>query len=110
MSNIIDILHKRIVSDGITTLSLGEFYELQKQWVSRCLGENVLNNLQKQLDYADKIAGEAQRKINIYEKSSITQNDWLRKAKTDAGYSENTSFDVVWQDALAALNKIREQK
>jgi hypothetical protein len=33
------------------------------------------------------------------------RQSWLDKAKSDAGYDRNVSFDVVWKDALQALTR-----
>jgi hypothetical protein len=54
-------------------------------------------------DDADRRAGAAERNLEYHKKAYVARNEWLAKAKRDAGYSENESFDVVWEAALQAL-------
>ena len=35
----------------------------------------------------------------------MRSDEWIRKAKIDAGYSQSDSFDDVWKDALLALKE-----
>lgn len=42
--------------------------------------------------------------------SESRRNSWLYRAKIDAGYDDNVSFDVVWAEALAALLEKRKSR
>jgi hypothetical protein len=48
-------------------------------------------------------AGRAERLLSHERESASARDCWIRQAKVDAGYQQNTSFDVVWEHALAAL-------
>lgn len=60
-------------------------------------------------DEADRRAGAAERKLAHLQEAAAARASWLSKAKAQAGYSDNVSFDVVWAEALAALHEIRAQ-
>lgn len=62
-----------------------------------------LEEARKERDEADRRAGAAERELADANDSIGKRKRWLRDAKRDAGYHDNTSFDVVWVDALAAL-------
>jgi hypothetical protein len=66
-----------------------------------------IEELTAERDNADRRAGAAERRMEDYQDTSIRRDQWLRKAKEDAGYHYNTSFDVVWADALAALKRAK---
>jgi len=53
----------------------------------------------------DEIIGRLTRENEFLEDSQRRRNDWLRKAKKDAGYPDSISFDVVWEHALKCLKK-----
>lgn len=53
---------------------------------------------------------ELRDKVKELHDSLNKRDEWLRKAKGDAGYSYNVSFDTVWADALCALKTLNEQK
>jgi hypothetical protein len=46
---------------------------------------------------------------SLLERASYARKQWTRRAKEDAGYPDSVSFDHVWVDALAALNKVRSK-
>lgn len=52
----------------------------------------------------DRMIGELTRKVKYLEDSESRRQDWLRRAKKEAGYEDMTSFDVVWRETL---NKAR---
>lgn len=54
----------------------------------------------------DQMIGELTRKVNFLEDTESRRKDWLRKAKEDAGYDPNTSFDVVWKETLQKAESI----
>lgn len=62
----------------------------------------------KQADLANGRLLRNQERIEDLEDSRSRREDWLRKAKADAGYSATVSFDVVWAEALAALLEKRK--
>lgn len=45
---------------------------------------------------------ELKAKVEGLEEEARRRNSWLAKAKREAGYDDNTSFDVVWAKALKA--------
>ena len=57
----------------------------------------------RQLDEADRIAGEATRQLRQYKDDAMRVSLWRDRQKREAGFSTNISFDVVWERALAAL-------
>lgn len=61
---------------------------------------------------ADRRAGAAERHMASLKDDSFKREQWLDKAKREAGYDRSVSFDVVWAAALKALLKIdsRAQK
>ena len=48
----------------------------------------------------DMIIGHQFRQITDLESSQRSRNEWLYKAKEEAGYNQNVSFDVVWAETL----------
>src|SRR4051794_24288642 len=56
----------------------------------------------RQRDEADRRAGAAERNVERLDDSVSKHSSWLSKAKREAGYPDNISFDVVWSDALRA--------
>jgi hypothetical protein len=62
-------------------------------------------------DEADRRAGAAERRCADLSDAAIKRASWLRKAKAQAGYSDRTSFDVVWSETLAkASSKVAPQR
>jgi hypothetical protein len=57
----------------------------------------------KQLKKPMPLYEEMAAKIKNLEDTKMRHNDWIRKAKNDASYQDNISFDIVWADALRAL-------
>lgn len=53
----------------------------------------------------DELIGRLYRENEYLKDAQIKRNEWLDKAKKEAGYSTNVSFDVVWEEALKALKK-----
>lgn len=56
--------------------------------------------LEVERDEADRRAGSAERRLADAKSSRGKHDSWKRKAKFDAGYHDNTSFDVVWKETL----------
>lgn len=65
--------------------------------------------LKSQLAEADRRAGAAERRLADLQDSQNKRNQWLAKAKADAGFSNLVSFDRVWEVALPALLAARDQ-
>lgn len=61
---------------------------------------------------ADSAAGGALRELDEARNELESHRCWLREAKVAAGYDDNTSFDDVWAEALAALleKRVRTEK
>ena len=66
-----------------------------------------IQTLSARLAESDRMLGEATREAVHYKQHYDREREWLRKAKRDAGYEENSSFDVVWDAALSALKSNR---
>lgn len=62
-------------------------------------GKNLLAGL--------AFVGKLQLKLDDLQDSQNRRNSWLDKAKREAGYHPNVSFDEVWAEALAALKATR---
>lgn len=48
----------------------------------------------------DMIIGHQFRQIGDLKDSQRRRNEWLHKAKEEAGYDQYVSFDTVWADIL----------
>lgn len=59
------------------------------------------SQLREALAEADRRAGAAEREKEQYRESNIARSDWLWRAKREAGYDSNVSFDIVWAETLA---------
>lgn len=64
----------------------------------------------RELDEADRRAGAAERNAERLKEDAAARAVWLAKAKRDAGFSDATSFDVVWAQALPLLIDARTNK
>jgi hypothetical protein len=53
----------------------------------------------------DEIIGNLTRRLAWSEDSVSKRNEWLRKAKKEAGYSDSVSFDDVWKEVLEKSQK-----
>ena len=73
-----------------------------------CRVEAHTKVLKADLDEADRRAGAAERLLEFEVDSRIKRDVWLRKAKAEAGYDNNVSFDVVWQDVLKKSKGVPE--
>lgn len=84
-----------------STAQMMYFVEDAQADIATLLGE--IDRLTRERDEADRAAGAAARRIADLEDTAIKRSNWLREAKAAAGYTDNTSFDDVWAEALAAL-------
>ncbi len=73
------------------------------------IAADALEALAAERDEADRRAGAAERLLESLQDDARNRNSWLWKAKKDAGYDQNISFDVVWSEALAALKAARDE-
>ena len=48
------------------------------------------------------------RRVADLEDTAQRRASWLYKAKQAAGYGDSVSFDVVWADALKALQNAKQ--
>jgi hypothetical protein len=55
----------------------------------------------------DRMIGELTRRANYLQDSESKRQQWLDKAKREAGYDTRISFDNVWAETLAKANKIK---
>lgn len=61
---------------------------------------NVLEQLKKNLDEADRRAGEAERKLEYANDTINLQRSATRKMKLQAGFDDSVSFDTVWNQVI----------
>ena len=54
-------------------------------------------------DEADRRAGAAERQMEYLKDTASRRDAWMSRAKRDAEYDDNVSFDQVWEEALKAL-------
>jgi len=59
-----------------------------------------VGRITKERDEADCRAGAAEREMVGLKEDAFQRQNWLRKAKREAGYADSISFDVVWKDML----------
>lgn len=59
-------------------------------------------------DEADRRAGAAERELGWLKDESRSRGQWLSEAKKKAGYEDHISFDRVFEDLLAAKEKLTE--
>ncbi len=74
-----------------------ELYELLQGYVDHCEKEAV----KKQ----DALLGRLLRENEDLKDTNSRRSEWLRKAKSDAGFADSVSFDEVWKAALEAYLK-----
>lgn len=60
-----------------------------------------------ELAEADRRAGAAERMHAGVLGTRAKHENWKRRAKEEAGYHCNTSFDVVWSETLASAKTVR---
>ena len=63
---------------------------------------NLARRLERERDEADRRAGAAERNMEELKDSKFRRERWLDKAKNDWGVNHRVSFDMVWEEALAA--------
>lgn len=73
---------------------------LDHEQVVKELGE-AMELLKKERDEADRRAGAAERELQRYKDAQQANDQWLDKAKEQWGVHRHTSFDLVWEEALA---------
>lgn len=56
----------------------------------------------------DRMIGEFIREITWLKESEYKRKCWLEKAKKEAGYHSNISFDIVWEETLNKAKKLSE--
>lgn len=73
--------------------------------------QTKMEKLEDTIKKQDEIIGRLTRENESLKESQIKRNQWLAQAKRDAGYSQDTSFDEVWANALPYLQgkKIQEK-
>jgi hypothetical protein len=77
--------------------------------VIRAEMEQIIGDLKRERDEADRAAGEAQRQCARAEATVRAYNNWTHEAREAAGAGYWTSFDEVWKEALSALIKSRSE-
>lgn len=65
----------------------------------------MVETLRAERDEADRRAGAAERQGASLQDDSMRRTSWLSKAKDQAGYHSNVSFDVVWAEVLEKSKK-----
>lgn len=73
-------------------------------------GQEEIEELRRQLAESDRRAGAAEREVMWLRSNANARQSWLDKAKDRAGYDRSVSFDVVFDDLLAARDALREAR
>lgn len=60
----------------------------------------TLEEAKKVIAEQDEIIGRQFRELESVKDSRIRYNQCLSKRKREAGYTQSTSFDVVWEEVL----------
>jgi hypothetical protein len=60
----------------------------------------TLDEAKKIIANQDMIIGKQLREIQFLQDSVYKRQEWLRKAKKEANYDQNVSFDDVWREVL----------
>lgn len=74
---------------------------------TRALFEEA-ENLQAQLDEADRRAGAAERRLYRANETIAAHDESRRQMKEQAGFDDRTSFDVVWAKVMDVYQKHRQ--
>lgn len=72
--------------------------------IERLRDENT--RLTKERDEADRRAGAAERLLSYERQDKRLRESWLDRAKEQWGVHRNTSFDIVWAEALALKKNV----
>lgn len=72
--------------------------------------EQENQRLQQERDEADRQAGQLLREMDFLKDTERRRNAWRDKAKREAGFCTNTSFDEVWAEMLRQITILRKNK
>jgi len=68
----------------------------------------TIDDAKKVIAEQDRMIGELIRERDWLKDSERKREEWLRKAKQEAGYHNNISFDIVWEETLNKAKKLSE--
>jgi hypothetical protein len=66
-----------------------------------------IERLEAERDEADRRAGAAERRLAYEEDTNRKRRTWTDRAKEEAGYHRNVSFDTVWRDLQTIVTAAR---
>lgn len=98
---------KSLVSTGIRVYIGQSYRDLIQAAVALQESKAKIEDLQQQLDEADRRAGAAERQMDQIKASEFNRSRWLDQAKKQAGYGTNASFDTVWEETLALAKQAK---
>ncbi len=78
-------------------------------WLDVAAVYDSIHALTAERDEADRRAGAAERQIERFREQDYKHTLWNDKAKAEAGYPRNTSFDIVWKETLKKAKRWEEK-
>lgn len=60
----------------------------------------TLKEAKKIIKWQNEKIGDLTRRVEWLEDSKRGRDEWLSKAKKEAGYNDLISFDIVWKETL----------
>lgn len=94
---------KQHTPEQMTAFTISLYLEVSKAWNTRADIVEKPDDKDGELERAYAKIGKLSDENDSLKKNERLRNDWLYKAKSDAGYNQNISFDEVWKYALFAL-------
>ncbi|MFW5847305.1 MAG: hypothetical protein ACOCVF_00100 [bacterium] len=70
--------------------------------------QEIQNNIKKIIDHQDMIIGRQLREIEDYQDTQMRYKQVLYKRKQEAGYNQEVSFDIIWEEVLEKAKKYDE--
>lgn len=89
---------------------MAEWDAIRSKIAGGCTNSGPRDWFEGVMDEQDRAIADLVREIGRlrdFEDADRKRRHWLDEAKRAAGYHVNTSFDVVWADALGALREKR---
>jgi hypothetical protein len=89
-------------------------YEIMKaerdRWKTEAMAARAALEFEKKTTIAeqDRIIGSLTREVSYLKDLQMHHNEWNRKAKKEAGYHDNISFDIVWKETLEKAKAYQE--
>ena len=94
---------------GLTAIRLAREGDTKAAEVIRAQADHIAS-LEAERDEADRRAGAAEREMQTLKDTIARLNSVRSKQKRDWGVDDNTSFDVIWNEALALKAQLSQAK